>query len=248
MDSPALVALFTEIAAEIRTELDSLVDWGKADGHPGQYQHDVVADAVAVPRLVEAGLGVLSEESGSRHLDRELVAVIDPIDGSTNASRGLPWFATSIAAVDRSGVCAAVVVNQALGTVYSATRGGGAWRDGARIACSPCKQLSDAIVVVNDYPPKLGSRQFRVYGAAALDLCAVADGTFDGFLECGGGLSPWDYLGGVLICEEAGASLGSVDGRDLVTLNGDTKLAPVVGSHPAVRDGLRSAMRTTPHA
>jgi hypothetical protein len=55
-------------------------------------------------------------------------------------------------------------------------------------------------------------------------------------------------LGGILICQEAGASVGSVDGRDLVTLAGDAKLAPVVGSHPTVRDGLRNVMQSEPHA
>ena len=204
-----LIELFSRISREIRSALDELADWGKADGHAGQYQHDVVADDIARPLLADAGLGVLSEESEPEALDAPVVAVIDPIDGSTNASLGLPWFATSICAVDAHGPLAAVVVNQALGVEYSAVRGQGARRDGDPIAPTPCTRLEEAILVLNDVPERrLPWRQYRVMGAAALDLCAVADGTFDGFIDFGTGLAPWDYLGGALICQEAGASVG----------------------------------------
>jgi len=219
-----------------------LVDWGPAPGHSGQYQHDVVADDVAVPMLLEAGLGVVSEESGQHSVDRDVVAVIDPIDGSTNASIGLPWYATSIAAVDADGVLASLVVNQALGVTYTAIRGEGAWRDGASISPSTCVDLSDAIVVVNDLPPPLGTRQFRVYGAAALDICAVADGTFDGFVDCGVGLAPWDYYGALLVCLEAGVAVGTVEGAELVENEYDRRLQVVVGSTAPIRDGLRKAV------
>lgn len=214
------VDLFTGISMAIRSKLDRLDDWGRADGHDGQYRHDVVADEVALPLLHAAGLGVLSEESAGHDVDRPVVAVIDPIDGSTNASMGLPWFATSICAVDADGPLAAVVVNQALGVTYAAVRGDGARRDGARIHPTPCTELSDAIVVLNDLPPhRLGWRQYRVMGAAALDMCAVADGTFDGFMDYGVGLAPWDYLGALLVCREAGAVVEAVGGGSLTPLS-----------------------------
>ena len=242
MNPARLIDLFGAVAAAVRAELDGLVDWGPAAGHPGQYQHDVAADNVAVPLLLEAGVGVVSEESGSHSVERDIVAVIDPIDGSTNASIGLPWFATSIAAVDKRGVLASLIVNQALGVTYTAIRGEGAWRDGAAISPSRCDELSDAIVVVNDLPPRLGTRQFRVYGAAALDICAVADGTFDGFVECGGGLAPWDYYGALLVCLEAGAAVGTVDGADLVGDRYNVRRKVVVGATAPIRDRLRSAV------
>lgn len=238
MDYTALLDLFADIASGIRCELDRLHDWGAADGHASQYRHDVVADAVALPRLLDAGLGVVSEESGTHHLDRDIIAVIDPIDGSTNASIGLPWYATSIAAVDGDGMVASLVVNQALGVTYTAIRGEGAWRDGAAISPSPCVELSDAIVVVNDLPPRLGARQFRVYGAAALDLCAVADGTFDAFADCGVGLAPWDYLGALLICTEAGAAVGATTDTELFTIDPAVRVRPVVASTGSLRDEL----------
>ncbi len=242
MDPASLVEVFAAVGAAIRTELDALDDWGPADGHDSQYQHDVVADAVAVPMLLDAGLGVVSEESGLHEPQRAIQAVLDPIDGSTNASIGLPWFATSICAVDSSGPLASLVVNQALGVTYTATRGGGARKDGSPISPSSCTQLSDAIVVVNDLPPRLGARQFRIYGAAALDLCAVADATFDGFVDCGVGLAPWDYLGGALICQEAGAVVGTVDRADLGGIGPEVRKHLVAGATVDVVDQLRAAV------
>lgn len=243
MEPAALLDLFAEVAAAIRADLDGLADWGSADGHEGQYQHDVVADAVAVPMLTAAGLGVISEESPPVTTDSGVVAVIDPIDGSTNASMGLPWFATSICAVDADGPLAALVVNQALDVSYTAVRGEGARRDGARIAPAPTTDVSDAIVVFNDLPPRhLGWRQYRVLGAAALDLCAVADGTVDAFVDLGTGLAPWDYLGGLLICQEAGASVTALHGADLVTVDPTARLQPVAAATAELGDELLRAV------
>ena len=239
MDCTSLLDLFDDVATAVREELDRLSDWGRADGHPGQYHHDVVADTVAVPMLMDAGLGVISEESGSHAVDREVVVVIDPIDGSTNASLGLPWFATSLAAVEGNEVVASLVANQALAVTYTAARGQGAWRDGHPISPSLCADLSDAIVVVNDLPPPLGARQFRVYGAAALDLCAVADGTFDAFVDCGVGLAPWDYLGALLVCREAGVALGELADRPLMVTDPEARRSVVAAGTVEVREQLR---------
>lgn len=241
MDPVSLLELFSAVADAIRSELDALLDWGPADGHDSQYRHDVVADDIAVPMLLAAGIGVVSEESGIHEPERAIKAVLDPIDGSTNASIGLPWYATSICAVDADGPVAALVKNQALDVTYTATRGGGARRDGSRIAPTGRSELSDGIVVVNDLPPRLGARQFRIYGAAALDLCAVADGTFDGFVDCGTGLAPWDYLGGVLVCREAGAAVATLDGADLDQIDPGTRRHVVAGSTPKLRDQLSRA-------
>jgi len=242
MEPAALIELFDNVAAAIRTQLDHLADWGRADGHDGQYQHDVVADAVAVPMLVAAGLGVVSEESPPKPPTNGIIAVIDPIDGSTNASMGLPWFATSICAIDDEGPLAALVVNQAIGVTYTAIRGQGAWRDGVRIAPSTCEVLGDAIVILNDAPPAhMGWRQYRVLGAAALDMCAVADGTADAFVDFGTGLAAWDYLGALLVCQEAGAVVGQISDGDLLDISPAARINPVAAATPALGDALISA-------
>ena len=98
-------------------------------------------------------------------------------------------------------------------------RGGGARKDGVAIRPSGCERLGEAIVAFSGYPPHyFGWLQYRCLGAAALDLCAVAEGVLDGYAVVGGSkLGSWDYLGGMLVCTEAGAVLGEAQGRDLVT-------------------------------
>lgn len=198
--------------------LAGLEDWGLAGTRDGQYRSDLIADRAVLDVLDRAGFAVLSEESGLHHEERDILVVVDPVDGSTNASRGVPWWATSLCALDADGPLAAVVANQAIGTRYEATRGGGARCDGSPIAPTDCRSLRSGIVVLSGYPRRwLGWSQYRVFGAAALDLCAVASGMVDAFVDCAyRSLAPWDYLGGMLICNEAGAAVGEAFGRDLV--------------------------------
>ena len=84
------------------------------------------------------------------------------------------------------------------------------------------------------YPPRyLGWSQYRCLGAAALDLCAVAEGVLDGYAVVGGSkLGSWDYLGGMLVCTEAGAAVGEAQGRDLVTLSHAERRAPFAAATP----------------
>jgi myo-inositol-1(or 4)-monophosphatase len=236
----ALLGLFREVAAAIGQALDGLPDWGLAGTRPGQYRSDLVADRVAVDLLDAAGLGVLSEESGLHHPDRAVLVALDPVDGSTNASRHLPWWATSLCALDADGPLAAVVVNQAIGTTFEAIRGGGAWRDGLPIATSGASKLGESIVALSGLPGRhLGWRQFRALGAAALDLCEVASGGFDAYVDCSvDAHGPWDYLGGLLVCREAGAQVGDARGRDLVVRGHTDRRTPVAAATATLQDEL----------
>lgn len=214
-----------------------------------QYAIDVAADAAAVAVLVDAGLGVLSEESGRHPGSQDVVVVLDPVDGSTNASRGIPWYATSLAAVDGEGLLAAVVVDHASGERFEAVRGGGARLDGHPIRASGLEALGDAVVALSGHPGRhqgrpLGWAQHRVLGAAALDLCAVACGRLDAFVDTheSGGLGPWDHLGGLLVCREAGAVGADALGRELVTLGHGDRRAPVVAATAPLLDALLEAL------
>jgi fructose-1,6-bisphosphatase/inositol monophosphatase family enzyme len=182
----------------------------------------------------------LSEESGLHHPERPLVVALDPVDGSTNASHGLPWFATSLCAVDEEGPRAAVVVNQATGTRFEAVRSGGATRDGSPVTPSAVTAIGEAFVGVSGFPARyLGWKQFRALGAAALDLCAVACGTLDAYVDCSRDAhGPWDYLGGLLVCVEAGASVGDAHGRDMVALSPHDRRTPVAASTSQLYDEL----------
>jgi fructose-1,6-bisphosphatase/inositol monophosphatase family enzyme len=222
--------------------------WGESGLRPGQYVSDLTADAAAGAVLDAAGFGVLSEESGRRAADRPITVVVDPLDGSTNASRGLVWWATSLCAVDADGPLAALVVDLRHGDRFTAVRGGGATRNGEPILPSGCGDLAQAIVGLNGVPAGHGGwAQYRALGACALDLCAVADGTLDGYLDCTvDELGVWDYLGAVLVCREVGVPVVDAFGRDLCVLDHAARRIPVAGAGPAVLDALRALHPGTP--
>jgi fructose-1,6-bisphosphatase/inositol monophosphatase family enzyme len=240
-----LLEVLREAAVAVRAALDGLDDWGLARTHPGQYRSDLVADEAAVAVLDKAGLAVLSEESGLHNPDRPVVVALDPVDGSTNASRDLPWFATSLCAVDADGARAAVVVNQATGESFDAVRGAGARGNGRRLAGSGCQTLSSAVLGLSGWPPRHGGwRQMRALGAVALDLCTVAAGRFDGYIDFSRNAhGPWDYLGGMLVCQEAGVQVADAFGRDLVCLEHGDRRTPVAAATPQLMGELL-AMRT----
>jgi fructose-1,6-bisphosphatase/inositol monophosphatase family enzyme len=238
MTDQELLDVLNAAAGAVRGALDGLSDWGPAGTRPGQYRSDVVADEAALRVLDAAGLAVLSEETGDHNRHRDIVVVLDPVDGSTNASRGLPWFATSLCAVDATGARAAVVVNQATGDRYEAVRGGGARRNGEAIRPTGCSKMSSALVGVVACPPeRLGWRQVRALGAAALDLCAVAAGQLDAFIDFSShGHAPWDYLGGMLVCNEAGAAVADRLGRDLIVVTNGERRSPVAAATTSLLD------------
>jgi myo-inositol-1(or 4)-monophosphatase len=222
------------VVTAVAASLEGLDDWGLAGTRPGQYRSDLIADRAALAVIEEAGFGALSEESGLHATERPIWVVLDPVDGSTNASRKLPWWATSVCAIDAEGPLAAVVANQATGTRFEASRGGGARCDGAPIGPTSCRSMRSAIVGLSGYSTRwLGWAQYRALGAAALDLCAVAAGNLDAFIDCAAhSLAPWDYLGGVLICQEAGAVVQEAFGRDLVVREPGVRRAPLAAATP----------------
>jgi fructose-1,6-bisphosphatase/inositol monophosphatase family enzyme len=245
MTDDDLLAVLAATVDAVRGALDAVVDWRPTTDRPSQYAIDVTADAAALPVLLGAGLGVLSEESGRHHPDRPVTVVIDPVDGSTNASRRLPWYACSLCAVDEEGLRASLVVNLATGERFDAVRGGGARCDGAPIAPSGATDLAASVVAITAVPPPAAPwYQLRAMGAAALDLCAVAAGRLDGYLATGPARhGPWDYLGALLVCREAGAEVVDGDGRDLVVLDHDARRAPVAGATPALAALLSDTRR-----
>jgi myo-inositol-1(or 4)-monophosphatase len=235
--SPAqILNALHEVVTAVADSLADLEDWGLAGTRDGQYHSDLVADRAALAVIDRAGFGALSEESGLHATERPIWVVLDPVDGSTNASRGLPWWATSACALDAHGPVAAVVANQATGTRFEASRGGGARCDGRAIAPSSCRSMREAIVALSGYPRRwLGWSQYRALGAAALDLCAVAAGQVDAFIDCASrSLAPWDYLGGLLICREAGAVVQEAFGRELVVRDPAVRRTPVAAGTPAL--------------
>jgi myo-inositol-1(or 4)-monophosphatase len=240
-----VVALFTSIADDVGEMLTGVTDWGPSGQRDGQYAADLVADRVVLEALMKEGLSVLSEESGLTVRRRPELVIVDPLDGTTNASQGVPWYATSLCFVDRDGPAAALVRNQASGVTFTAERGGGAWCDGVRLRPSICNQVGQAFVGISGLPPRhLGWRQFRALGAAALDLCLVASGVFDAYIDCSTDAhGVWDYAAGALICEEAGATVGDALGRDLIVRDPALKRTPIAAATKSLFDDIVRARR-----
>lgn len=151
--------------------------------------------------------------------------IVDPIDGTVNYLYGLPYCAVSLAAEVAGEVVAGVVRNVFTGEEWTATAGGGAWRDGRRLRCSAEADLGQALVatgfgyaagrrahqarVVAELIPHV--RDIRRMGAAALDLCLAAEGRVDAYFEKG--LAAWDLAAGGLVAREAGLLVTGLSGR-----------------------------------
>lgn len=203
------------------------------------------------------GHEVMAEESSqlgdddsvrARFDESEYLWVIDPLDGTTNFLHGYPAYAASVAVAHRGELVAGAVVHGVTGEAWWAWLGGGAWRDGERVGVSGIDRLDRALIgtgfpfKVLEYLPRymaqfeavLGRTSgIRRAGAAALDLCHVADGRFDGFWELW--LSPWDIAAGVLLVREAGGVVTSMGGDEDVRAAG-----AIVAGNPAVHPQLRS--------
>jgi fructose-1,6-bisphosphatase/inositol monophosphatase family enzyme len=244
-DAAAVLALFHRVADLVGEHLAGVTEWGPSGARAGQYAVDLAVDDVCVPPLVAAGLAVLSEESGLHEAHRPVTVVVDPLDGSTNASHGVPWFGTSLCAVDAEGPWVAMVADQAGPRRWSAIRGEGALAEGSPLVPSNCLRLDDALLGLSGLPPRhLGWRQFRALGASALDLCLVAAGTLDGFVDCSADAhGVWDYAAGLLICAEAGAVVADAYGRDLIVLDPTTRRTPVAAGTPALLKQLLAVRR-----
>jgi len=240
----AVLDLFSSICDRTAETVAATTDWSESGLRPGQYRVDLDVDAVCVAPLLAAGFSVLSEESGLQHpgtgLSAAGVVVVDPLDGSTNASLGLPWCATSLCLVVDGVATTALVANLVTGARYSAGRGVGAHLDGRPIAVASAATLDDAVIAISGLPEhRYGWRQFRAMGASALDICAVASGSFDGFVDMSTDAhGVWDYLGAMLVVQEAGAVVADAHGRDLVVLDHSARRTPVAATSATLLGAL----------
>ena len=199
-------------------------------------------------------LRIVGEELGPTGDTRSgLVAVVDPLDGTSNFLHGYPSYAVSIGIALDGVPVAGVVHDVARGGVYTAVAGGGAWVDGVRMAVSATTRPTRALIGTGfpfkttegtaRYLRQLGALIPRVAGmrragAAALDLCDVARGRFDAFWELD--LAPWDVAAGILLVREAGGTVTDLGGAPAEIARG-----PLVASntllHAWFLDTLSSA-------
>jgi myo-inositol-1(or 4)-monophosphatase len=189
---------------------------------------DIVREMLLDARPDAAFLGEETYDPGAA-LGDDLAFVVDPLDGTTNFLHGFPWYAVSIAAVHAGEPIAGVVRNVPTGETFAASRGAGAWRErgGVRapIRASDATNPSRALIGtgfpfngvdrIDEYQRHFAAitraaAGIRRPGAAALDLCDVACGRFDGFWELT--LAPWDIAAGIVIVREAGGVVTDLAG------------------------------------
>ncbi len=175
---------------------------------------------------------------------------VDPLDGTTNFSHGLPHFCVSIACADADGVRVGVIVEPTRGWVFDAVRGGGARLDGAPLSVSAAERLERAVLATG-FPydrhgaPDNNSHRFahllraaqglRRLGSAALDLAFVAAGWLDGYWERR--LNSWDLAAGALLVREAGGVISDHQGRDWRVDAGE-----IVAANPGLHPPLLAAL------
>ncbi len=191
---------------------------------------DRAAEQAVIDTLLQAypGHAILAEESGrtrgAKHSD--FLWIIDPLDGTTNFLHGFPQYAVSIALAYKGKVEQAVVYDPCRNDLFYATKGRGAYLNDKRLRVSKRIRLADSLIGTG-FPFRKGDnfkRYMKIFeemsqscaglrrpGAAALDLCYVAAGWYDGFFETG--LSPWDCAAGSLMITEAGGLVGNFTGE-----------------------------------
>jgi myo-inositol-1(or 4)-monophosphatase len=239
--SPAAAAWFdrfraacAEIGAQTRAMSPSERSRVVGDGAGGDrtVAIDQIAEDLLVAELEPAarehgGATLVSEEVGRASLcgGGEPFLVVDPIDGSLNAKRGVPYFATSVAVADgpeMGSVYLGFVHDYATGNEFIAERGRGAWLNGARLPSVNADRELRIVAVEGAYPHRMaaaaialhGVRRLRMFGALAISLCTVAAGWVDGMVGLGGARSV-DVAAGQLIARECGVTVSTPGGGPL---------------------------------
>jgi myo-inositol-1(or 4)-monophosphatase len=196
---------------------------GKSNAKDLVTEWDVRSEEAIRAILEPTGIAVLGEEKGGTR-QGGTHWIVDPIDGTVNFAHGLPLWCVSIALEQEGQLTVGVVSAPLLGWWFEATRGGGA-RDGsgAPLCVSACPALDRALLATG-FPYDLSTNNnfaewehfqrraasCRRLGAAALDLCLVAKGWFDGYWERN--LAAWDVAAGALIVVEAGGTVTNTRG------------------------------------
>lgn len=171
---------------------------------------------------------ILAEESGQSDGNSDYLWVIDPLDGTTNFAHGLPIFSVSIGLRKNRETICGVIYDIMRNQVYAAELNSGAYCNSDKIMVNE-NSIIEKSLLVTGFPYEIGekldrsldvfkefvktSRGVRRLGSAAIDLCYVANGTFDAFWE--EKLNPWDVCAGMLIVEEAGGKLCDFNGNPI---------------------------------
>lgn len=193
---------------------------------------------------------ILTEEAGEFNHLSERVWIIDPLDGTTNFAHSFPVFAISIALEAKGELVLGVVYNPYMGEFFEAAKGMGAFLNKKPIKVSETRTLEESLLATG-FPYDVHERPERVMdllkkmivraqgvrrpGSAAIDLCYVAAGMFDGFWE--ERLKPWDTAAGVVIVREAGGKVSTYEGDPFTP-----HLKSIVAANPFIHQAMLEAL------
>jgi myo-inositol-1(or 4)-monophosphatase len=231
----------THLRPLLKTLKEPQPDLGLGAGGDPMKLVDLAAEKAIVEVILQNvfSFTLVSEESGIKEFGktpRECYVTVDPVDGTTNLVRGLPFYCSSIAVSRKptlSAVFAASVIDLFHDVSYTAFEGKGAFRDGDKITPSTLTSLDEAVIgldlntyKVKEVAPKISdliqaTKHIRHFGANALELCYVADGLTDAFVDIRGKLRTTDVAAGFFILKEAGGIVTSPEGNPI-----DVKLDP----------------------
>ena len=227
---------------------DASVSIGRGASGDQTFYIDEMAEKIIV-REIEAvsqqgvSFTLISEECGIKRFGSEsnITILVDPIDGSNNAKRGVPCYAASIAVLDGDrleNILAGYVIDLSSGKEYWAIRGEGAWCDGEKILCRGGESLDmvafEASVPSRDLnmilPLLTSARKVRCLGTIALDLALMAYGGID-ILAVATSSRSFDYAAGMLILQEAGGIITDMQGREIgKTAAGLERTVPLIAA------------------
>ena len=193
------------------------------------------SEALIVGRLRERfpDHAIVAEAGGNHRSSSDYCWYVDPLDGTTNYAHGFPVYCVTLGLAYRGEVVAGVVYDPTRDEMYTAERGAGAYLNGQPLHVSPTENLSESLVATG-FPPFATNHDLNVLfyfrftelshgirraGSAALDLCCVAAGRFEGFWELK--LNPWDKAAGTLMVTEAGGRVTDVRGAPFNLLGDD---------------------------
>jgi len=225
---------------------------------------DLVAENALIETLLEhkASCTLISEESGTKQIGSEpsrFTLVTDPLDGTTNALRGLPFMATSLAVSQKpflKDVEAALVTDLIHNVTYTAQRNHGAYRNENGIKPSVTSSLEEAVIGVDFNTFKAGeivnqmlrvleqTKHLRHFGANALEICYVADGTTDAFIDLRGKLRVTDIAAAQLILREAEGIITTPEGKDLdAPLNAAQRVSFIAAANQTIYDKIQKLLK-----
>jgi myo-inositol-1(or 4)-monophosphatase len=176
---------------------------------------------------------VVGEEGGGQKKDSDYCWYVDPLDGTTNFAHGFPVFCVTLGLAHQREIVTGVVYDPIRDELFTAERGTGAYLNNKRIHVSKTATLSESLLATG-FPPFAGNHDLNIEfylrftmlshgirraGSAALDLCSVAAGRFEGFWELK--LNPWDKAAGSLLVTEAGGRVTDLEGKPFNVLGDD---------------------------